>query len=219
MKYNPVPKKGDASINFYAYEHAIRQSNKVDNIRFDPQYFFVQNDPRGMYITMLPGNTTEEETGRWTISNSASNATSTTITVGTGILNIQGTKVEWAEDDVEGLGNSDFCYVYGIAARDGEGAISMAFKVDDWPTSSEVGNDNMFFVIGSINCATNTVTQFIDVDLNIEMPKEHMSLYNVIAMREYDETGALVDIGDETVPLPEGHYYEWTNDYVRAVDA
>ena len=42
-------------------------------------------------------------------------------------------------------------------------------------------------------------------------------LYKVIALREYDADGVLIDIGSETTPLPEGHTLEPTWDYVRAV--
>ena len=42
------------------------------------------------------------------------------------------------------------------------------------------------------------------------------ALYKVIALREYDENGDLVDIGDESNPLAEGHELLPTYDWLRA---
>jgi hypothetical protein len=43
------------------------------------------------------------------------------------------------------------------------------------------------------------------------------TLYKVLAVREYDQTSSLVNIGSETFPtLAAGHTLEWTEDWVRA---
>jgi hypothetical protein len=43
------------------------------------------------------------------------------------------------------------------------------------------------------------------------------TLYKMLAVREYDEEGTLVEIGSETYPtLAEGHTLDWTEDWVRA---
>jgi hypothetical protein len=41
------------------------------------------------------------------------------------------------------------------------------------------------------------------------------ALYKVVALREYDEDGVIVDIGDESDPLAEGHSLRPTWDWVR----
>lgn len=41
-------------------------------------------------------------------------------------------------------------------------------------------------------------------------------LYKVLAVREYDENGALVAPGSESSPLATGHALEWVEDWVRA---
>lgn len=44
---------------------------------------------------------------------------------------------------------------------------------------------------------------------------EATTLYMVMAVREFDADSNLVDIGSETDPLPQGHYYDWTADWLR----
>lgn len=42
------------------------------------------------------------------------------------------------------------------------------------------------------------------------------TLYMVVALREYDEDGVIVDIGDESDPLATGHTLDATWDWTRA---
>jgi hypothetical protein len=212
MRYNPIPKKGDKSVNFSAWENLNRQARKLLNISFDPTTFQTIEDPSGIYIYANPSaaeTTTHDH--RWTISN----ANSTTVTVDTGVINVMGKENPWATDDVTGLAAGDNT-IYGKCPRDGLGAITMHSNNGSMPTSSEIGNDNFGFAVGNINTTSGVITQYIHSDFLAEFPKEHASLYKVQTLREYDEDGNLVAVGAETNPLPAGHYYEWAIDWTRA---
>lgn len=68
-----------------------------------------------------------------------------------------------------------------------------------------------------INGNPATITdRGIDLDVRSAALPPATTLYKVLAVREYDANGDLVDIGDETSPLAAGHSYRWTEDWTRA---
>lgn len=52
MFYPKSPKRTDKSINYDMLLNLFNQSKKLQNIRFDPNHFYTQQDPSGMYVTM-----------------------------------------------------------------------------------------------------------------------------------------------------------------------
>jgi len=214
MRFNQTPKKTDRAINFSSWDNINRQVKKLQNIKFDPFVFQTIEDPSGIYVTTQPSNTNEshDHNHRWTISN----VNASSISVDTGTIGVMGKENAWTLANVAGL-----CFdnntIYGLCQRDGGGSITMHSNCGSMPTQSELGNENFGFPVGAINCQTGVITQYIHSDFLVQFPKEHMYLYKVIAMREYDEDGVIVDIGDETDPLPAGHYYEQSVDFVRAI--
>jgi hypothetical protein len=60
----------------------------------------------------------------------------------------------------------------------------------------------------------HVVRMWFGGDIWIGRPVATM-LYKSIVVREYDENGAIVVAGTETLPLPVGHTYRWTEDWIR----
>lgn len=52
MKYTPIPKRSDKSINFDAYRNIHEQTRKFIGTKFDPTYFHTIEDPTGIYVTL-----------------------------------------------------------------------------------------------------------------------------------------------------------------------
>lgn len=64
MRHTTIPKKGDRSMNFSAWENTARQMKKLMNITFDPTQFYVQEDPTGIYVSSL-GSGGESDDGMY----------------------------------------------------------------------------------------------------------------------------------------------------------
>ena len=63
MRYNPIPKKGDHSINFSTWLNVVNNTRKLLNLRFDPTIFYTSEDPTGLFVSMYPPNVISTSTG------------------------------------------------------------------------------------------------------------------------------------------------------------
>lgn len=188
-----------------------RNVNILRNLNLDPAQFNTRFNAAGVFISLRQGALSEEEEGRWTIEK----ISNTSASIDTGIVNVMGEENAWAKANVTGLA-SGVNIIYGISQRDGGGSVTMDSNPNVMVNAASIGNENFAFPIGEINTTSGVITQYISSDFNVQYPKEHMALYQVPVVREYDESGNMVAIGSETDPLPSGHYYEQTFDWTRA---
>ena len=62
MRYVSPPHRTDKSISYENWEQLYRENKKLLNINFDPTTFNTIEDSTGIYVTIIPQNTTDENT-------------------------------------------------------------------------------------------------------------------------------------------------------------
>lgn len=65
MRYSPIPQRSDRGISYSTYENLVRQMRRMLNLRFDPNVFYVQQDPAGMFVSVIPSSGGGEDPSLW----------------------------------------------------------------------------------------------------------------------------------------------------------
>ena len=65
MRFSPIPQRSDRGISYSTYENLVRQMRRMLNLRFDPNVFYVQQDPAGTFISVIPSSGAGDDPTKW----------------------------------------------------------------------------------------------------------------------------------------------------------
>lgn len=174
--YPPAPKRTDSKLSFGTYRDMYDQAKRFKNLKFDPNFFQVNQDGSGIYVSLnnksVASGADEQEYHFQCVANNASNVACCIVHAGSWTRHILGDTVKIVNMEVDGGGSSEFYDDSYNLEFPGVGTYYVYVELDDplspgnlyvkWTNETALPTsdyENMAVVLARVNVASHVIDE------------------------------------------------------------